>query len=846
MRMKSDNKGRNGHLGFRFRIGLIPLVLLAGLQALPVAAQDPEVVTKLEVVGTQKQTPETVLFKAGLKTGDDLRTIDLTEVLERLWATGSFDDIKFEVSDEPEGKKLTIRVKERPLIKEVTFRGGTEMGVSNFKEKIKDRKLAINPDSIYDPEATRKVKDLLVDLAAEKGFMNPVIDVSLEPMGPTMSRLVFDIKEGGKVRIYKIAFRGNKVIASAKLQAALAKTKTHGWLTWLGSKDLLVQRSLDEDLINIKRQYWKKGYKDVFVGKPVIEVQDLTSASQKKRNRTRALEGKSPRYDLRATLTIPVVEGDQFMEGTFKVEGNDKVFRGAKGEDFYRLKIAEVQRDNRSWLARWFNLKPSIEQRPGAKVRPFDLDALNEGLDKVREAYSNQGYISFHADRNLTVREEGGVKKVDVALKVDEGEQFTVRRIAFEGNTKTKDKVLRRSMVLKEGDVFRTEQFRDSFTGISQLGFFEVKGQEPKVDYVANKPQVDITIRGEEAGVNELMFQGGYGSVFGFSLGANFSTKNLGGGGQTLSLAYTLGQYQRNASISYTEPYLLDMPYSLTTSGSNGSTDYSASRVGATYAYKQFNRSIGVSLGTRLSTFFPDRTWAFFSSYGVGYRFSLIRIEGAGNYYYRNTNSQLTSTINQTLAYNTVNHPFRPTQGQKIALGFEYGGWQFGTDAPFLRTTLEYEKVASLSDRHIFAFNTSYGYMKNLGNGALPVWDLYRPGGENTIRGYRFGQVGSFRLDDKLNQVIVGGTKQFIANFEYQFKIADEFRTVLFYDMGQAWAPGTPVFSETLRRSAGIELRFFLPISPAPLRLIWAKKLNPYSFDTTGATDFQFSIGTTF
>jgi len=394
--------------------------------------------------------------------------------------------------------------------------------------------------------------------------------------------------------------------------------------------------------------------------------------------------------------------------------------------------------------------------------------------------------------------------------------------------------------------VFRTEQFRDSFTGISQLGFFEVKGQEPKVDYVANKPQVDITIRGEEAGVNELMFQGGYGSVFGFSLGANFSTKNLGGGGQTLSLAYTLGQYQRNASISYTEPYLLDMPYSLTTSGSNGSTDYSASRVGATYAYKQFNRSIGVSLGTRLSTFFPDRTWAFFSSYGVGYRFSLIRIEGAGNYYYRNTNSQLTSTINQTLAYNTVNHPFRPTQGQKIALGFEYGGWQFGTDAPFLRTTLEYEKVASLSDRHIFAFNTSYGYMKNLGNGALPVWDLYRPGGENTIRGYRFGQVGSFRLDDKLNQVIVGGTKQFIANFEYQFKIADEFRTVLFYDMGQAWAPGTPVFSETLRRSAGIELRFFLPISPAPLRLIWAKKLNPYSFDTTGATDFQFSIGTTF
>ena len=846
MRMKSENKGRNGHLGFRFRSGLIPLALLAGLQALPAAAQDSEVVTRLEVVGTQKQTPETVLFKAGLKVGDDLRSIDLTEVLDRLWATGSFDDIKFEVADEKDGKKLIIRVKERPLIKEVDYRGGTEMGLSTIKDKIKDAHLTINPDSVYDPEATRKVKNLLVDLAAEKGFTNPVIDVSLEPMGPTMSRLVFDIKEGGKVKIYRIAFRGNKVISSARLQAALAKTKTHGMFTWIGGHDLLVQKNLDEDLVNIKKQYWKKGYKDVFVGKPTIEVEDKTTPQQKKKNLSRTLEGKSPRYDLRATLTIPILEGDQFMAGTFKLEGNDKVFKGAKGEEFYRLKIAEIQRDNRSWLARWFNLKPSLEAKAGEKLRPFDLDALNEGLDKVREAYSNLGYIAFHSDRKLAVREEGGVKKVDVAVKVDEGEQFTVRHIAFEGNTKTKDKVLRRSMILKEGDVFKSDLFRDSFTGISQLGYFEVKSQEPKVDYVPDKSQVDITIRGEEAGVNELMFQGGYGSVFGFSLGANFSTKNLGGGGQTLTVGYTIGQYQRNASISYTEPYLLDMPYSLTTSVNNGSTDYSASRVGASYAYKQFNRGISTGVGTRLSTFLPDRTWAFFTNYSLGYRFSLIRIEGGKNYYFRNTNSQLTSTVSQNLTYNTVNHPFKPTQGQKISVGFEYGGWQFGTDSPFYRTTLEYERVASITDRHIFAFNTSYGYMKNLGSGQLPVWDLYRPGGENSIRGFRFGQVGSVRLDNNLQEVVVGGTKQFIANLEYQFKIADEFRTVLFYDMGQAWAPGDPIFGQGLRRSAGVELRFFLPISPAPLRLIWARKLNPYPFDNTGQSDFQFSIGTTF
>jgi outer membrane protein insertion porin family len=230
----------------------------------------------------------------------------------------------------------------------------------------------------------------------------------------------------------------------------------------------------------------------------------------------------------------------------------------------------------------------------------------------------------------------------------------------------------------------------------------------------------------------------------------------------------------------------------------------------------------------------------------VGYRFNLIQIQGGHNYYYRNTNSQLTSTLAQSLTYSTVNHPFKPTAGQKISLGFEYGGWQFGTDTPFYRTTLEYEKIVSLSERHIFAMNTSYGFINNLSNDQLPVWDLYRPGGENTIRGYRFGQVGSYMLDNNLQEVVVGGTKQFIANLEYQFKFADEFRTVIFYDMGQAWAPGTPIFSTGVKRSAGVELRFFLPISPAPLRLIWARKLNPYPFDTSGQNDFQFSIGTTF
>jgi len=838
--MTQRNSARN-RVRPRWQGGLLPLLLVAGF-SLPLAAQDLEPIVKIEVVGAQKQTPETVIFKSGLKVGEDARDVDFSAVLEKLWKTGSFDDIKIELADAEGGKKLVIRIKERPLIKEIDYRGGTEIGITSIKDKIKEKKLGINPDTVYDPDAARKIKNQIVDMAGEKGFRNPVVDVSLEPMGPGVARLVFDIKEGGKARIYTVKFRGNKVFSSSQLKGVMKKTRQHWLFSWMTTHDLLVDKNLDEDLENVKKAYWKLGYKDVFVGKPTIEVEDHTSARQKKKNEKRIKEAKSPKYDLRATLTIPVMEGEKYYEGTFKEEGG-KLFR----PDYYRMKYAEVKRDNKSFLRKFFNIKPSLgEPKPGDKPVPFDLDAVNQTVDKLKEGYSDQAYILFHAEKKFDIREEKGLKFVDTTLKLDEGEPYTVRRIEFEGNTNTKDKVLRRSMLLREGDPFRTNIFKDSLLSISQLSYFDVKTSEPKVDLVPDKPQVDIVVRGEEAGVNQLLFQGGYGSLFGFSLGVSFSTQNLGGGGETLSVSYNGGKFSRSVSVGFTEPFVFDLPYSFSTSVSNGTADYDASRVGVANAYKQFTRSLGVSVGARLSNWLSDKPWAFFTTYSAGYSFSLIRIEGGQNYYFRDMSNQLTSTFSQSIAYSTVNHQFKPTAGTKLAFSLEYGGWQFGGDRPFLRATWDFAKFANVADRHIFGMNASYGYLQNLGTEDLPIYNMYRPGGENSIRGYRYGQVGSVLLDTFGNPVVVGGNKQFIANFEYQFKIAEQFRLVAFYDMGNAWAPGTKVFSEALRRSTGIEFRFFLPISPAPLRLIWSRKLNPYPFDPDGQNDFQFSIGTTF
>jgi len=849
---------------------LFALALVLGAWGFQAQAQDSEVIAKVEVEGALRQPADTILYKAGLKEGDDLRNVDLSAVLERLWATGSFEDIKFVTEDLKEGgKKLIIQVVERSIIKEVDYRGGTEVGLSSIKDKVKEKKLVINPDTIYDPEMVRKIKGVIVEEAGEKGFRNPVVDVSLEPMSAGVSRLVFDIKEGGKVHIYKVNFRGNKVLSSSALKAAMKKTREHWMFSWLTSHDKLVDKTMEEDLKSVKEAYWRMGYKDVFVGQPTIEVVDRTSERHKKKNIKKIEQGKSPYYDLRATLTIPILEGEKFYEGTFKVEGNDKVMIGKRGEEHVLEQVALAHRDSSSIIAKFLNIKPSLKPASADKPRVFDLDSLNKGLDKIREEYSNLGYIKFGSNKKLDIREENGVKKVDVTVKMDEGEIFTIRRINFEGNTTTKDKVLRRAMMVREGDAFRMEVFKDSFTGLSQLGYFDVKGEEPKVDLVEDKPQVDITIKGEEAGVNELMFNGGFGSVFGFTLGLTFSTRNFGGGGETLSLGYQGGQYSRGFNAGYTEPYIFDLPYSLSVNLGNSTTDYDASKVGAAYAYKQTMKTVGTSVGTRLSTFMEGRRqdWAFFTTVGIGYTYRLIDINGGQSYIYRdNYKNLLTSSINSSISYNTVNHPFKPTSGTKMMFALEYGGWQFGTDRPFYRTNWEFTKWGNIADRHIFGMNLSYGYLKNLGDQAIAVYDLFRPGGENSIRGYRYGQIGEVVNDNNDQPLAVGGNKQFVANFEYQLKIADQFRVVAFFDAGNAWGPGSPSFSRVnssysdianggglvtyknpmLMQSAGLEVRFFLPISPAPMRLIWARKLNPYPWDTAGKTDFQFSIGTTF
>jgi len=822
--------------------------------ACPLVGQDPEVIAKIEVVGSQKITKENLLYRAGIQEGDDIRNIDFSALIEKLWAIGVFEDIKIKYRDEDGGKVLIIEVKERPLVKEVDYRGGTTL-LTTINDKIKEKRLEITLDTIYDPDSARKIKSEIVDIAAEKGFYDAIVDVQLEPMGAGICRLVFDIKEGGKIRITEIKILGNQVFSDRQIKGfygKMKKTREHWMFSWLTSHSLLVEKNIEEDIKNLKDAYLRLGYKEIFVGQPIKEIKDYTSRRQQTKNVKLVEQNKSPKLDLRATLIFQILEGERYYEGKLAFEGNDKVpgLKGARGEAVFRRKIGLARRDSKSWLAKFFNIRARTEDLPPEANKYMDFYALNKGIEDISKLYRDLAYINAAVIPSFKVREENGVSKVDTTLTMREGERYHIRKIEFTGNTTTLDKVLRRAIYpLTEGEPFSTETLQNSMLGLNQLGFFDIKNHYPDIKQVEDKPMVDVTISGEEAGVNEFMLSGNYQSIFGLSLGATVSTKNLFGGGQTLGVSANAGEYQRSYTVAFSDPYIFDKPYSFGVSVSDSTLEYSAEQVGAEYARKQFTRGLGLSSGSRLSTFMPaDKwgNWTVFTQLALGYSLRLMRMEGTQNYYFRTLGSQMTSSTNLQGAYNTINHPFKPTDGFKFGVSFEYGGWQFATDKPFHRTMVESSYFKSFAERHIIALNASYGYLANLGSEELPIWDNFQPGGETSIRGYTYGWVGSQRYNESGNPVVVGGNKQFLANIEYQLVLADQFRVLLFYDMGNAWGPGEKVFSEALRRSAGVEFRFFMPISPAPMRLIWARKLNPYWFDTLGKTDFQFSIGTTF
>ncbi|RLE21428.1 MAG: hypothetical protein DRJ08_05600, partial [Acidobacteria bacterium] len=236
-----------------------------------------ETIEKINIVGNHRISNGSIQFRIHSKEGSELDLPTIRADVKRLWDLKVFSDIKVDVTDGKTGKIVTYLIKERPIIKDFRFFGNHAFGPNLLQDKLKEKKVVLRKNIQMDYSEISKIKTAIIDVYHEKGYRNIAVEHRLEDLGAGIAYLTFNIKEGSKAHVYGIHFTGNKVFSEKKLRKAMDKIKKHWFFSILSSSDIYSEKKFNEDIDNIKKVYWEKGFKDVFVGHPIIEIKDFTS-----------------------------------------------------------------------------------------------------------------------------------------------------------------------------------------------------------------------------------------------------------------------------------------------------------------------------------------------------------------------------------------------------------------------------------------------------------------------------------------------------------------------------------------------------------------------------------------
>jgi len=820
---------------------------------------------------------------------------------KRLWGTNFLDNLSIEVTDYPfangvVGKLVAYNMEERQRVKIVDYVGTKKLEQTKIDEKLKELNAQIRLDSFLDPAMIKRVKNVIMEMLAEKGHQYAVVTPQIKAVagGPKLVNLTFQIDEGPQVKIRKLDFDGNKAFGDSKLGRQFKNNKGTWMFSFITGRGTYQEAKFEEDADKLVGYYRDHGYIAVRVGEPELKV----------------IEDSTDRRTRWVTLRVPIVEGERYKVGDFTFDGNT-VVKSEGLRSLFKLKSSD-----------WYSDK-----------------AVRKGLEKAREVYGAAGYFEFNGYPDLTPREGqpqpgqppkqpgqpgqppapdpatadgdghatadgqaagapaaakpspaapagpkptriAGAPVVDVTMRMQEGKQYFINRIIFTGNTTTRDTVVRREMRLFENGVFNTEALKYSIKRINQLAYFKAieGGKDVNVEKTPGTDnKVDVTLKFEEQNRNQLTFGAGVSQYEGFFGQLSFQTANFMGRGETFTVSLQAGSRAQNYQVAFTEPYLFDRAIT-------GGIDIYKREL--RYLY-QFTQS---SVGGNLIFGFPVRD---FTRLFLNYSYEQTRVKDLnplytdpaaiqGNPFLADMlllgqgGSRTVSKIVPSLVHNTIDNPIFPTSGRRYSLSMDLAG--LGGDTNFFKPMVEGIWYIPHTRRTSFGVRGQFAYIKQFtGSLPLPIFERLYLGGEYSIRGFDLRTVGPKApdiitpplflgqpllpelmpgvqsLDPTVTPslLVIGGNKSLLFNAEYLISIAGPVRLVLFYDAGQALDKGQNFALNEFKTSTGAEIRFFMPVLNVPFRLIFA-----YNPQRDGVFDnnlqpakkfvFRFAVGSTF
>jgi outer membrane protein insertion porin family len=778
--------------------------------------QGGQIIEAIEFRGARRVPQDTLRAQIYSKKGDIYNEDALHRDFMALWNTGRFDDIRLESEQGPAGMIVRFILTERRVVRTINYQGMKSVTVSEILDRFKERKVGLSVESQYDPNKVQHAAVVLKEYLAERGRQFATVTPEIRQIPPSSLEVTFNVNEGPKVKVGDITVTGNKAYSKKFVIRAMKNSHPIGVPYSILFENLFAKTydaaKLEEDKDRIRDAYQQRGYFTAKVLDQQVDIRDVGGQGF----RLPLLKPNKP--GKHADIVIPVEEGRQYHLNKINFSGV-KLFKTPDAL-----------------------MKPLFQMSEGDI---FSTAKLRKGLENMRKLYGEFGYIDFVPEPSFDIIPNSD--KIDLTLTADEGKQFFVRRIDFSGNTTTRDKVIRREILLDEGDMFNSRLWDLSILRLNQLGYFEVLKEGEAADIKRNTQNntVDITLKVKERGKNSIGLNGGVSGIAGSFMGFNYSTNNFLGLGETLSLDAQLGTRMRSVSFGFTEPYFLDRPMQvgfevhLTRFNFDQGREYSIlagqdltsifNALGSSNLINYIQNGHGFSV----SASYPLRR--SFSRLGISYNYDVSNIKvlsDAASTYFQYINFSgiagpnsltgiKTSAITPSYSYNTVNHPINPTGGRSLFISTQFAGSVLGGNVNTIRPTIDakYFKPAPWHKTHILAFHALASMLTGYGGKQAPPFSRTYIGGEQDIRGFEIWGIspiafvpstaqvqvlnadGSQRyqkiLVDGVQQqspvsmnipvyqlIFPGGDTQLVGNFEYRIPIVGPVTLAAFMDAG--------------------------------------------------------------
>jgi outer membrane protein insertion porin family len=830
----------------RYRVGIAAVLALCLVRAGSAAAQ-PETpaiagdagddalfgrsITRIQFRGNRKVEDDAIRVNLRSKVGDSLKPETVRADLRAMWDMGFFEDIVVEAEpDGADGVVLIFAVDEKPSIRKVLIAGNREIELEKINEV-----LDLKRDTILDVAKVKQNRDKIHDLYVEKGFYLASVDYEVRPVLSDAQNEVdiwFLVDERSKVEIREVSFVGNEKVTDEELRGIIA-TSSGGALSFLTDGGIFQEEVFERDIIMITAYYYDRGFINVKIGTPQIQL------------------SRDKRY---MYLSIPIDEGPVFRIGKINFEGD---LIGNKADYYARLQVESGEVFNRS--------------------------KVGSDINQLTNFYKDKGYAYVNVTPLTKVDLERRI--VDLAFEIERGNKVFFERVNVRGNSKTRDKVIRREMKISEGELYSQTGLDVSRRRIEALGFFESVNISTKRG--SSDEFIEVNVEVAERPTGTFQIGAGFSSVESFIAQAQISQNNLFGRGQTLTLQAQISGLRQLFLLRFVEPYLLD-------------TDW-------TFAFDLFNQSRAFGGFTRDATG-GNLTWGYplswearvFLTYkleqvGVSTSSGLLNLGGTGAPLEAAAVANLfrdgwTSSLRASISYDSRNNRLFPTDGWHLNGFFEVADGYFGAGA-FTSEDNQYFRYGGFARHYrpiwgpfVLKLNTEIGVTVNPSSEGVPITERYIIGGIYDVRGYaprslgprlRYQGTGDPGGDGELRHLILGGNLQIIGNAEIEFPLFERvgISGVVFMDVGNAFnledryctsAAGSaaipaqfdpcflPRFPESLiqglRRSVGFGFRWFSPIGP--LRFEWGIPLDRQEQLPEGGEEeslvFEFTIGNFF